>query len=848
MSATTAQPMPAGSENSAPQPHPQTAPGGDAADTTMLVTARSGPVDDADLEQVLALLPGLATWPPRGNGQRQQRLRGARRILEWLESFPGQGWQQRWVLSGADAGRGLDWIEELRTRPGARDRSDLTSGLGCLLAARVVLPSYDLLAAYRAMHLFTDVRRCLSPAGFAQLEATAHERRIEGRLRTEALVLLTKLVLHTGRDLEQITAEDFAELRAWSYSKRARDLRGTFVAWDLLASIVELPGTRPEPWDRHRLGQRSPAQLVDRYRIKNRPIRDLLVRYLGELEQRSDHSTMLNRSAQLASLFWADLETHHPGLDSLALSPDIVTAWKQRLAENSRSRRRSALGVQQVLVTVRAFYLDLAEWAIEDPSWAPWVLPCPIPRRDVAGVRPQKQRAALTARMHQRVRDRLPHLLTLAETAAATHEHWAAVLATARSTELGAEFSVSTPAAAEGTTLRFRRAARHRHIDRGAGEPSAVTVQALPGSESTVPAEQGHIPGEWIDVVRREDDAFWSWAVIETLRHTGLRIEELLELTELALSSYRLPSTGEVVPLLQVLPSKINEERLLLVSPELASVLASIVSRLRADNDGRVPTVSRWDPHERLSGPVLPHLFQRRAGPTRRRVLTRNAVHRLLQDTVTAAGLRGRDGEPLRFTPHDFRRMFATEAVTTGLPVHIAARLLGHHNLNTTQSYLAVFNDELIRTYRAYLDQRRAVRPSAEYREPTSAEWTEFEQHFERRTLELGSCARPYGTPCSHEHACLRCPMQRVDPRARQRLVAILANLTDRIDEARVHGWLGEIEGLEHTLRAGQAKLAALDRASRTPTTAVTDLGMPAPAPTRAAAPDRSSPAQETPR
>ncbi|ALE77019.1 hypothetical protein FRP1_30435 (plasmid) [Pseudonocardia sp. EC080625-04] len=824
----------------------------------MQVPSRSGPVNDVDLDQVLALLPGLPIWPPAGGGERQHRLRGARRILEWLESFPGDGWQQRWVLSGADTGVG--WLEDLRRKPGVRDRSDLTSGLGCLLSARVVLPSYDFLAAYRAMNLFIDARRCLSPTAFTQLEETVQARRLEGRIPAEAVVILTKLVLHTGRELEQITAEDFAEFRIWSYTHRGRDLRGTFVAWDLLATVTELSGPRPEPWERARLGQRSPAELVDRYRIQNRSIRDLLVRYLSELEQRSDHSTMLNRSNQLVSLFWVDLEAHHPGLDSLRLSPDMVSAWKRRLGEHKRGGKRAALGVQQVLITVRAFYLDLAEWAIEDPSWAPWVVPCPIPRRDTANIRPQKQRAALTARMHQRVRDRLPHLLTLAETAQNSHAHWAAVLTAAQCTEIGAEFSVSTPepasdsteqdgaSAIPGTAPRYRRVARRSHTERGGRscEQSSVTVQPLPGPATEGRDEDRDEPGERIDVVRREDKTFWAWAVIETLRHTGLRVEELLELTELALSSYRLPPTGEVVPLLQVLPSKIDEERLLLVSPELASVLASIVSRLRADNDGRIPVVSRWDHHERVYGPVLPHLFQRRAGPTRQRALTRDMVHRLLQGTVDAAGLRGRDGEPLRFTPHDFRRMFATEAVTTGLPVHIAARLLGHHSLNTTQSYLAVFDEELIRTYRTYLDRRRAVRPSAEYREPTPAEWAEFEQHFERRALELGSCARPYGTPCSHEHACLRCPMQRVDPRARQRLVTILANLTDRIDEARVHGWLGELEGLEHTLRAGQAKLAALDRSARTHRAAVTDLGMPTPTSASEPAPGRSTPSKET--
>ena len=34
--------------------------------------------------------------------------------------------------------------------------------------------------------------------------------------------------------------------------------------------------------------------------------------------------------------------------------------------------------------------------------------------------------------------------------------------------------------------------------------------------------------GERSSVGRVEEDAFWLWAVVETLRHSGLRIEELL--------------------------------------------------------------------------------------------------------------------------------------------------------------------------------------------------------------------------------------------------------------------------------------------------------------------------------
>lgn len=66
--------------------------------------------------------------------------------------------------------------------------------------------------------------------------------------------------------------------------------------------------------------------------------------------------------------------------------------------------------------------------------------------------------------------------------------------------------------------------------------------------------------------------------------------------------------------------------------------------------------------------------------------------------------------------------MFATEAVTAGLPVHIVTRLLGHANINTTQAYMAVFDCELIMNYVSFLERRRAVRPSDKYREPTDDE------------------------------------------------------------------------------------------------------------------------------
>ena len=139
---------------------------------------------------------------------------------------------------------------------------------------------------------------------------------------------------------------------------------------------------------------------------------------------------------------------------------------------------------------------------------------------------------------------------------------------------------------------------------------------------------------------------------------------------------------------------------------------------------------------------------------------------------------------------------------------------------------VTVYPEEVINGHRAFIARRRALRPSQEYRTPTDAEWEEFLGHFERRRLALGDCGRAWGTSCLHEHSCVRCPLLRVSPDQRPRLVDIRDNLIARIDEARREGWLGEAEGLKVSLAAANAKLAQVDRLAARRTAAV-GLGMP---------------------
>jgi hypothetical protein len=500
--------------------------------------------------------------------------------------------------------------------------------LTALLLTRVILPAYDFLAAYRASGLLVDVRRVVAPETFGRIEAHAAATNMTPRIRDKALIVLSKLLLHTGYDPDALGAAEFDEFHAADVARKGDRPDGIAAAWDLLRGVgIVAHNVRYRAHKRR--GQEPTTVLVDSYGLRCRAVRDVLVRYLEERRPALDFKSFRSVVGHLAGAFWSDIEAHHPDVGSLHLSDEVATAWKQR-AQFTRRREidpRPRRDYLQILMQVRSFYLDIQEWALQDPSWAVHAVPSPVSRAETQGV--AKQRRKTIAAVHQRIRERLPRLGVLIETADRHRRDRGELLAKARAIDIGGEL--------DHQGRRYRRTQRKRLLKgaaTGAGPVLVIDVAA----------------GETLDVERDEDDAFWAWALIETLRHTGVRLEELLEITHLALVRHRLEDTGELIPLLQVLPSKTDQERLLLVSPELASVLASMVSRLRAAGGGTIPLVCRYDRHERTIGPALPHLFQRRIGH-RTEVIGVTTVQKLLNTTLARCDLQDAAGQPLKFTP-----------------------------------------------------------------------------------------------------------------------------------------------------------------------------------------------------
>ena len=780
------------------------------------VTAR-WPATGHDRGQVLQLVAAASSVLPESRVQANHR-RGLPLLLDWLEGQPGRTWQQRWLASGADAA-GEQWAAGpalwLRRR-GSYSPSRLelmTSSLLVVVGADVIRPSLAwLLTGGKKRKLARNMICSRDPAGFARLRRLCQDDpAITPEAQGKVVFRSAVIIAAKGGTLTDITIGDVLEILDAEGALRCRSSSGAATFRMLREMGIFGPGV-PTLREIRDTGQRTVEELVDRYPIACRPVRDLIVGYLKERQPAIDYVTLHHRAYQLAGCFWADLERHQPGISSLRLPRETATGWKQRLATRTKTTttgtgERTAvtverLGYLDILASVRAFYLDLAEWALEDPArWGPWVAPCPIRPEDLARRKFVRRRKA---RMDARTRERLPVLPVLARAAAQWRHDAAALLTAARPVQPGQEFT------AAGQTL-----------------VRSVRPHAAPGSiwaRDPAGGKQRHLNLE-------EDHAFWAWAIIEVLRHTGIRAEELLELSHHSLIQYRLPGTGELVPLLQIAPSKTDTERLLVVSPELADVLSAIISRIR-DASGAVPLVRGRDRHERTWMPPAPLLFQRRTG-TENHMITGSLVAGLLDAALASTGLTDPStGGPLHFSPHDFRRIFITDAVLNGLPPHIAQVIAGHQDISVTMGYKAVYPEEAIKSHLAFLARRRALRPGEEYRIPTDQEWQEFLGHFQRRKVSTGTCGRAFGTPCIHEHACIRCPMLWPDPAQRDRLAEIRDNLTARIAEAHEKGWLGEVEGLQISLTGAREKLAQIGNANLNTTTA--DLGIPAfPAPSQ---------------
>ncbi|WP_229783473.1 tyrosine-type recombinase/integrase [Pilimelia anulata] len=716
-------------------------------------------------------------------GTRNQRRAATRQLLDYLATFPGQTWQQRWDASPLGAG------QHAAAAPiGARQ-------LFCLRAIRPTL------LAFRSQRFVTFNEQFVAAQSDQLLDAfVAHAmaQPIPVTHRRDAISDLCCLLTVQGVALTDVRPPGLlhfahANRAVLAQMKPGNKAANRFIArgtWNVLHAMGYFPPSTPQTMREamHR-GQQSVTELVDRYPIRSQAVRQLLIDYASRRRADTDYATLTNLILNLVHHFWCKIEALAPGQADLRIDPDVYAAWREQIALRDDGTRRAT--TDTIVIGVRSFYLDLHTWAAEEPErWAAWVAPSPVSPTDIRGLGARRRR--IIERSAGRTRVRQPLLPTLIAHVEARHD---------RATRLFAEAS----AAIDGQSFCLdsrpyqRVIPEHDRKHAKAGHLAAVRVMDL-------------TTGSMLNAAFEEEEAFWDWAVVETLRHSGVRIEELCEPSHLSIRQYQR-ANGEVIALLVITPSKTDRERVIPMSADLFHVIASIIRR--HTRDGRtIPLVRRFDPHDKVWSAPLPYLFQRLKGATPA-VIAAGTILLRLRRVCAAIATANPAFKDLRITPHDFRRIFATDLVNSGLPIHIGAALLGHLNIQTTRGYVAVFDEDVVRHFQAHLQQRRHTRPDDEYAPVADTEWAEFEEHFDKRKVELGSCARPYGTGCQHEHACIRCPMLNINPKMIDRLNDIEGDLLVRRSRAETENWLGEIEGIDLTLTYLRSKRDQAERQNR---------------------------------
>jgi hypothetical protein len=277
-------------------------------------------------------------------------------VLDWLGAQPGDTWQQRWIATGAGVDGRTDWkplilqwlVDTGRIAPTNRTaRETLGTGLLQLLGGDVIRPDMVwLLTSPSPKNLAVEMARVRDPVGFAELIKLAQAATTGGVATNSALIKVSIILAAKGGTVRDITVGDALQLVQIAAEEGRSNYGKSPYFYQLLHAMGAFPAAAPSTiraFSPNYPGQPTVEQLIDRYELVCRPVRDLLVAYLRERQPGVDFRTLQGIATNLGLSFWKDLENHHPGICSLRLAPDVAAAWKQRI-QTRPSRSKNAGG------------------------------------------------------------------------------------------------------------------------------------------------------------------------------------------------------------------------------------------------------------------------------------------------------------------------------------------------------------------------------------------------------------------------------------------------------------------------------------------------------------------------
>jgi hypothetical protein len=245
-------------------------------------------------------------------GSQKQRRRGLGLLLDWLSEQPGESWQDRWLASGADTA-GADWrqIPGQWLRAAGRCREGHAGLLGAAftvaICADVVRPStaWFVRAVPRGGALARGMAQARDVEGCTRLRQICdRDRLLPAAAGTHTLHRAAVILGAKGGVIADVSVGDVLELLAVeSEAHRSPMSHGTAFYRAMHQLGIFGPDAPTRLRELRSAGQHTPAELIDRFDLACRPVRDLLVDYLSERAPVLDYSSLRALAADLGNVF-----------------------------------------------------------------------------------------------------------------------------------------------------------------------------------------------------------------------------------------------------------------------------------------------------------------------------------------------------------------------------------------------------------------------------------------------------------------------------------------------------------------------------------------------------------------
>ncbi|MFZ2167230.1 MAG: tyrosine-type recombinase/integrase [Propionibacteriaceae bacterium] len=671
------------------------------------------------------LVEQMRGWRFRHRYDDSRMLSAVRASFDVTDQIEGATLADRWATFEVDVWR--RWLA-------GQDRPPLAArwgfGVWALVISRLVQPAWSTIATVRIGD-WTNILPADDPLVLARqrIEDAAQTCAIgHPRSYDQAVNMATRLMLTRGADrLEDLTDADLLIPPA--------STKGADVLDVLLCQLGVFDRTPRSGTARRRTAPRHTERELALVAGVPEPFVEVVGLYLEAYARRlSDTYPTLRHKASALGHFFRYLQQTHPGVTSCAqITPAQARGFVPAAVELARTSQRTkarkgdadSTTAHSWLIEVRVFFADISTWATETDS--PFAAHAP---------------SSVVLTRHD--------LLDTGFVKARKRQQ-------ARLTSTVLDLQREIP--------NIRAFALRRWHDTGhalRNQPDDTTL------------------------IRAERAAFWDWALPELLLTSGLRIEEACELTTFDVLRRSLPD-GRLYYLLHIKPSKFDRARVIPIGDQLGRVIAEIIRHVRAYyGTDHVPPVDRRDEHEKKPLPRAPYLLQAIRHPS---AVNTNTIRGRLRWISEQAGATHADGSPLILTPHDCRRVFASEHLNAHTPVHVIQALLGHATINTVMIYAKLYPDQFVTDYRKamrglYTDVHG---PSAS-KTPTEAEWAEFTASCSLRDMGTHVCALPTGEHCPRGLVCLGCGHAQPKKSALPVFRRMLHSHNRALDKAREHG------------------------------------------------------------